>query len=117
MSFRSVKKRLHAPIWKGGTDGMTPAKAGMVRALRIAIAGLRALGAHQLGLWATSPAFTTLFSLIPVFAIIFTVLKILGLHTKIEPTLFAALEPLGPYAAEIAENIVRFVENVVVGPR
>ena len=115
MSFRSVKERFHAAIWDGGTDGMAPAKAGMVRALRIAIAGLRALSAHQLGLWATSLAFTTLFSLIPVFAIIFTVLKILGLHTKIEPTLVAALEPLGPNAAEVVENIVRFVENVDVG--
>ena len=115
MSFRSVKERLRSAIWNGGADGMTPAKAVAVRVLRIAIAGLRALGARQLGLWATSLAFTTLFSLIPVLAIIFTVLKLLGLHTKMEPALVAALEPLGPNAAEIAGNIVRFVENVDVG--
>jgi membrane protein len=84
------------------------------RAFRIALAGVKALGARQLGLWATSLAFTTLFSLIPVLAIIFTVLKVLGLHTELEPTLVAALEPLGPNAADIAGNIVRFVENVDV---
>lgn len=115
MSFRSVRERFRATIWDGSTDGMTPAKAMVVRVLRIAIAGLRALGARQLGLWATSLAFTTLFSLIPVLAIIFTVLKVLGLHTEMEPTLVAALEPLGPNAAKIAGNIVRFVENVDVG--
>ena len=114
MSSRPVKERLRAAIWDGSTACMKPPKAVAVRGLRIAIAGLTALGARQLGLWATSLAFTTLFSLIPVLAIIFTVLKVLGLHTEMEPTLVAALEPLGPNAAEIAGEIVRFVEYVDV---
>ena len=115
MSYRSVKERLRAAIWDSDTGGMVPAKSAAVRGFWIAIAGLTALGARQLGLWATSLAFTTLFSLIPVLAIIFTVLKILGLHTAIEPALVAALEPLGENAAEFAGKIHRFVENVDVG--
>lgn len=115
LSSRSVKERFRAAIWDGGMDDMAPPKAAAVRGLRIAFLGLAALGARQLGLWATSLAFTTLFSLIPVLAIIFTVLKMLGLHKEMEPTLVAALEPLGTNAADIAGKIVRFVENVDVG--
>lgn len=72
------------------------------------------MGARQLGLWATSLSFTTFFSLIPILAIIFTMLKVLGLHTEMEPALVAAFDPLGANAPKVAAAIVQFVENVDV---
>lgn len=70
----------------------------------------RLLDARAAGL-----VFTTLLSLVPFLAVMFSVLKAFGVHHVIEPSLAQALEPLGPKGQEITTTIVGFVDNIKIG--
>lgn len=70
----------------------------------------RLLDARAAGL-----VFTTLLSLVPFLAVMFSVLKGFGVHHVIEPSLAQALDPLGPKGQEITKIIVGFVDNIKIG--
>jgi membrane protein len=70
----------------------------------------RLLDARAAGL-----VFTTLLSLVPFLAVMFSVLKAFDVHHVIEPMLAQVLEPLGPKSGEITATIVRFVDNIKIG--
>ena len=65
----------------------------------------------DVGLRAMSLVYTSLFALVPVVAVSFSVLKAFGYSREIEPVLFEFLRPLGPKGYELTATIMRFVEN------
>jgi membrane protein len=65
----------------------------------------------DLGLRAMSLVYTSLFALVPVVAVSFSVLKAFGYSKEIQPVLFEFLRPLGPKGYELTATIMRFVEN------
>lgn len=69
----------------------------------------------QLSLRAMSLVYTTIISLVPLFAISFSVLKGLGAHNQIRPFLLNTLDALGEKKFEIADKIIGFVNNIQVG--
>lgn len=68
-----------------------------------------------LSLQAMSLTYTTLLSLVPFLAVMFSVLTAFGVQNVIEPMLEQILEPLGPGGTEITKRIVQFVQNIQVG--
>jgi len=80
--------------------------------VRYAYALLRDIARGELGLRAMSLVYTTLFALVPVVAVAFSVLKAFGYHREIEPVLFEFLRPLGDQGYRLTERIMGFVENV-----
>lgn len=70
----------------------------------------RLLDARAAGL-----VFTTLLSLVPFLAVMFSVLKAFDVHHVIEPFLAQTLEPLGPKSREITTTIIGFVDNIKIG--
>ncbi|HEX2226828.1 MAG TPA: YhjD/YihY/BrkB family envelope integrity protein [Candidatus Binatia bacterium] len=68
-----------------------------------------------LSLQAMSLTYTTLLSLVPFLAVMFSVLTAFGVQNVIEPMLEQVLEPLGPEGGEITKRIVQFVRNIQVG--
>jgi len=69
----------------------------------------------QLTLRAMSLVYTTLLSIVPLLALSFSVLKAFGVHNQIQPMLLRFLEPLGENGAEIAHNIIEFIQRMNVG--
>ncbi|MBK7768566.1 MAG: YihY/virulence factor BrkB family protein [Sulfuritalea sp.] len=59
--------------------------------------------------------YTSLRSVVALLSLSFTVLKALGVYNQIQPMLLNFLEPLGEVGAEIANTIVRFIQNMNVG--
>jgi membrane protein len=68
-----------------------------------------------LSLQAMSLTYTTLLSLVPFLAVMFSVLTAFGVQNVIEPMLTQILEPLGPEGSQITKKIVQFVRNIQVG--
>jgi membrane protein len=68
-----------------------------------------------LSLQAMSLTYTTLLSLVPFLAVMFSVLTAFGVQNVIEPMLAQVFEPLGPEGSEITNRIVEFVRNIQVG--
>lgn len=69
----------------------------------------------QLNRQASSLAYTTLLSLVPLLAVTFSVLKGFGVQNQLESLLIHFLEPLGAAGAEAGDRIFNFVENLRVG--
>jgi len=65
----------------------------------------------QLTLRAMSLVYTTLLSVVPLLALVFSVLKGLGYHRQLEPLLYQFLEPMGEKRFEFTAQIMRFVDN------
>jgi len=84
-------------------------------ALRYLYALLRDMFTGQLMMRSMSLVYTTLLSIVPLIAFSFSVLKGFGIHTKLQPYLFKALEPLGPQGAEITQQVINLVDNVKGG--
>jgi membrane protein len=59
--------------------------------------------------------YTTLVSLVPFLAVVFSVLKAFGVQHQIEPFLAQALAPLGSQGEVITRQLVEFVNNLRVG--
>ena len=60
----------------------------------------------------TSLAYRTLLSLVPLLAVMFSVLKGFGVQNQLGPFLERSFEPLGEQGPEIARNILGFVDNL-----
>src|SRR4026208_1053344 len=72
--------------------------------------GEAGLNFHAMGL-----TYSTLLSLGPFLAVMFSVLKAIGVQNGLEPFLAQLLQPLGNAASEVTSNIIKFVENIRVG--
>ncbi|BFU89144.1 MAG: hypothetical protein NTAFB01_03310 [Nitrospira sp.] len=102
-------------LWTGDLTTMSLFQRLGTQALRLATAvGMefrhRLLDARAAGL-----VYTTLLSLVPFLAVMFSVLKGFGVHHVIEPFLAQALDPLGPKGQEITATIIGFVDNIKIG--
>ncbi|MDI3465523.1 MAG: Ribonuclease BN [Nitrospira sp.] len=102
-------------LWTRDLTTMSLLRRLGTQALRLATAvGMefrhRLLDARAAGL-----VYTTLLSLVPFLAVMFSVLKAFGVHHVIEPFLAQALDPLGPKSREITATIIGFVDNIKIG--
>jgi membrane protein len=79
--------------------------------LGYAYALLRDLLGGDLGLRAMGLVYSSLFALVPVVAVSFSVLKAFGYHRELEPVLYEFLRPLGEKGTELTVKIMQFVEN------
>ncbi|MGL6224968.1 MAG: YihY/virulence factor BrkB family protein, partial [Steroidobacteraceae bacterium] len=83
----------------------------LVGPLRYAYALLRDFVRGDLGLRAMGLVYSSLFAIVPVVAVSFSVLKAFGYHRELEPVLFEFLRPLGDKGYELTAKIMQFVEN------
>src|SRR5678815_2467006 len=68
-----------------------------------------------LSLQAMSLTYSTLLSLVPFLAVMFSVLKSFGVQNALEPFLAQLLQPLGADASAVTNEIIGFVDNLRVG--
>src|SRR5919106_1753558 len=68
-----------------------------------------------LSLQAMSLTYSTLLSLVPLLAVMFSVLKAFEVQNALEPFLAQLLQPLGANASEVTSAIIGFVDNLRVG--
>ncbi|MBI2383002.1 MAG: YihY/virulence factor BrkB family protein [Gammaproteobacteria bacterium] len=106
-------KRLRERLWE--REAPTQRERILLAFGRYAFVLVRDLFAGQLSMRAMSLVYTTLLSLVPLLALGFSLFKALGVHNMLEPALLKFLEPLGPKAPEVTQNIIGFVENIKVG--
>ena len=66
-------------------------------------------------LYAMGLVYMTILSLVPLLAVMFSVLKGFGVHNQLEPLLLNLLAPLGEKGIEITTTVLSFVDNIKVG--
>ena len=109
-----VRRYLERELWT-----VDPAPRGRVRSLavallRVLVVVVRALMDPLLNLEATALVYRTLLSIVPLLAVGFSVLKAFGAEYKIDAVVARMLEPLGASGAQLAAQVVGFVDNLKV---
>jgi membrane protein len=105
-------EKLETLLWNSEVEELPyPAKAG-VKTLRFWYAVLRDVIAGNLTLRAMGLVYVTILSIVPIIAIVFSILKGFGYHRQLEPLLYNFLAPLGEKGVELTNQIMGFVENV-----
>ena len=112
---KSLSEWMAAELWKKDIDQRTPPGRFVVRCAQIVYSIARKFVDGQLSLEAMSLVYTTLLALVPLLAVMFSVLKALGVHNQAEPMLLELLNPLGSQAQEVTDQILHFVDNIRVG--
>ena len=87
----------------------------LVRSAQITFAIGRDISEGQLSLRAMSLVYSTVLGFIPTLALIFAVLKSLGVHNVMEGALNDLFEILGDRREQVVTQIIDFVDNIQVG--
>src|SRR6056300_1352107 len=121
LQLSSIKSRIHALreriqsiLWVEQLQSQPLWRRLLIRTSQIIVAVVRDLTQEQLSLRAISLVFTTVIGFFPLFALTFAVLKSLGVHNAMEPTLLTLLQPLGERSAELSAQILSYVDNLQV---
>ncbi|MFC1588946.1 YihY/virulence factor BrkB family protein [Pseudomonadota bacterium] len=115
MPIAQLTKKIHAVLWEVELTQLPEWQRLSIILLRIFQAVIRDLSDGLPTLRAMSLVYTTLLSMVPLLAVVFSILKGFGLHNQIEPLLLQMLNPLGEQGARIARQIILFVDNIDVG--
>ncbi|MCZ6781503.1 MAG: YihY/virulence factor BrkB family protein, partial [Nitrospirae bacterium] len=110
-----IERFFQQDLWAADTDSLRGIEGMAIKSLRLVVVAVWEFRASVLSARATGLVYTTLLSLVPFLAVMFSVLKAFGVHQQIEPLLAQALEPLGPRGAEITAQVISFVNNLKVG--
>ena len=110
-----VKKFLRRDLWLPDSPTLKGWSAFYIKTLRLVVVAVSDFRDGALSLRATSLVSTTLLSLVPFLAVMFSVLKAFGVHQQIEPVLDQALEPLGQKGEEITTRVIEFVNDLQLG--
>jgi Predicted membrane protein len=109
--FRQLHLRFEYWLFDLPDEVGSPALHVLLVPLRYGYAIVRDFIRGDLGLRAMGLVYSSLFAVVPVIAVSFSVLKAFGYHREIEPVLFEFLRPLGPKGYELTVDIMKFVEN------
>ncbi len=101
-------------LWRQDTAALALWQRTLLRCGQILVAVARDLIQGQLSLRAMSLVFTTVIGFFPLLALTFAILKSLGVHNAMEPTLMALLEPLGDRQEEVTQQILGYVDAMQV---
>jgi membrane protein len=109
-----VRRYLERDLWM-----VAPAPHGRLRSLgvallRVVVTVARALMDPLLNLEATALVYRTLLSIVPLLAVGFSVLKAFGAEYRLDAVVARVLAPLGASGAELASQIVGYVDNLRV---
>lgn len=109
-----IKIFFQETLWQDSPEQANIVWRSWIYLLRISYIMVNQLATGNLSLRAMSLVYTSLLSLVPLIAVVFSVLKAFGVHNQMEPAILNALEPLGEQGVEITHNIIGFVQNIDV---
>lgn len=114
-SIQEIKSQVFDRVLDAEVSDLTRFKRWLHTSLKIAVMVGRDSLQNLVKLEAMALAFKTLLSLAPLLAVIFSILKGLGVHNRLEPVLAEALAPLGEKGQEITVHLIAFVDRMKAG--
>src|SRR5215470_6687215 len=114
-SIQDLKNKVIDQFLDVKPSDLTRFKRLLYSLVKIVVMVARDFIANQVQLQAMALAFKTLLSLAPLLAVIFSILKGLGVHNRLEPAIAEALAPLGEQGQEITSHLIGFVDRMSAG--
>lgn len=83
--------------------------------MRILLAVSRVVNQSRIKLFAASMTYNTLLAIVPLLAVLFTLLKSFGIDTFLQNMIAELLSPMGSAGAEVSRYLSEFVKNAQAG--
>lgn len=115
LSPLQLKQLFIDKVWNTAEAQFSVGQVRLVNALRIAHLVIRDFLQGMITLRAMGLVYTTILALVPLLAVSFSVLKGFGVHNQVEPLLMNLFLPMGDKGIELAEVIIKFVDNTKAG--
>jgi membrane protein len=109
-----IHRYLDRDLWKIDVTPRGRLASLGIAVARVVVGAVRALADSQLNLEATALVYRTLLSIVPLLAVGFSVLKAFGAEYRVDAVVARVLAPLGPSGAQIAAQVMSFVDNLRV---
>ena len=113
--MKTLTETIDDALWRRSLSDRPLAERLAWTIARYMHAVVRDLLSGQLTLRAMSLVYTTLLSTVPLLALSFSVIKIFGVHNRLQPQLYRLMEPLGPKGVEITDWVIRAIDNLEGG--
>lgn len=107
--FNQIQDFFRLQLWQD--EGRSPGLLLVFKGLRILILAGRGLGRHRALVQASTLAYSTILALIPLLALLFAILKGLGIQRLVSAQL---MDRLAPGSQEFASQIFQYIENTQV---
>jgi membrane protein len=109
-----IRRYLERDLWTIDAAPHGRLRRFAIGLVRLMVVLVRGLTDTQLNLEATALVYRTLLSIVPLLAVGFSVLKAFGAEYKVDAVVARMLEPLGASGAQLASQVVGFVDNLQV---
>ncbi len=83
--------------------------------IRILLAVFRVVTQSKIKLFATALTYHTLLAIVPLLAVLFTLLKSFGIESYLKGVIDQVLQPMGSAGAEVASYLFQFINNTQAG--
>lgn len=113
--MKTLTETIDHALWRRDLSNRSGPERLVWTVARYLHAVVRELLSGQLTLRAMSLVYTTLLSTVPLLALSFSVIKIFGVHNRLQPQLYRLMEPLGSKGVEITDWVIRAIDNLKGG--
>ena len=110
--YERVRAFLVRDVWSADTSRIPRSRAAVYRAVRFVEQVVTGFSKDQCLLRASALTYSSMLSLVPFMAIMFAILKGLGVQKRIEPFIFEKITPVSPDAASA---IMEYIDRINVG--
>lgn len=111
----SARQFVLEDIWKLDFSKLSPLKTFLIKQAQLIIHVVKRFQKDRLMVRASALVYATLLSIVPLLAVMFSLLKGFGYHNELAPFLSRILKPLGDQAVQtIVPAIVNFVDNASI---
>jgi membrane protein len=107
--LEAVRNFFKVRLWQD--EGLTSGTLMLFKGLRILVLAFGGLGQHRALVQASTLAYSTILALIPLLALLFAILKGLGIQRLLSAQL---MDRLAPGSQEFATQIFQYIENTQV---
>lgn len=113
-----IKKRLQKYrkiFWQNPSEISSKGLSGVLFVAQLIFVVVRDILGGQFKLWAAGLSYTTLLTVIPLLALVFSILKTVGVHRHAEPFIINLLSPLGEKGVTLGLQAISYIESINVG--
>ncbi len=111
-NLRKLKGLVHGGLWDVDTESLSRGRTFLLRQGQLVMLVLRDFAADRCLLQASALTYATLLSIVPLLALMFSLLKGLGVQDTLEPII---LQQLAVGSERIVAEIIGYIENTNVG--
>jgi len=113
--YREIEAFITHGIWRANTAAMNRPRSLAFRIMRIIVMVVRGFREGRFPELAMSLVYITLLSLIPLLAVMFSVLKAFGVHNRLEPLVLDIVSPLGEHGVTLTTKLLTVVDGARAG--